>query len=467
MAAYLQGSALPSTRNNTQHDAPSVARSAALTCPVSRAEAVTGTPTWSADAPPPWFTTGSVTPLAKSGSGSKVGKLQDFRRFRYVRRQRGRVILMQHARMEAGQDPDDMTARKGEDGWVKPPRVCSCGTAVAGAVGLHRGDTGAYFSGVARCSSIWACPVCSAKIRAERAADVEAAVNGWQAQGGALVFVTLTLRHKAGDPLALTLGAALEAWRRLLQGKAWQRFSDRHGVRGYVRALEVTHGTANGWHPHVHALFFLDRPLEGTALEEFRATMFDRWARYVVAAGARMPSELRGVDVRPADSHGLVVAQYLAKVQDEGAAKTQRVSNELTRLDAKAARGGSLTPFELLDRAQPGDVLDDAERARLWAEFYTATHGRRAITWSRGLRELTMPEAPEELTDEEAADEHDDAAHLMGTIPANVWRQDLQNHPDRLTDLLDAVEMGRWADVLAIVGDALLPPEPPHLQSCA
>lgn len=41
----------------------------------------------------------------------------------------------------------------------------------------------------------WACPVCSAKVRHERALSLSAAVVRWVDAGGGLLFPTLTLAH--------------------------------------------------------------------------------------------------------------------------------------------------------------------------------------------------------------------------------------------------------------------------------
>lgn len=116
------------------------------------------------------------------------------------------------------------TRGDGSSGWVRPPRVARCGWTMSGAVGVHGGPgQSAHLSGVERCASIWSCPCCSAVIRAERAREIDAAVQAWQERGGSVVFVTLTMRHRASDALATTLDAALLGWRGLLQGSPWKR----------------------------------------------------------------------------------------------------------------------------------------------------------------------------------------------------------------------------------------------------
>ena len=379
---------------------------------------------------------------------------QDWRRTRYRRRQESAEILTAWARAEEGLDPADMTARACDEGWVRPPRPARCRWAVGSTVGVHHGDTGAHWTGVERCGSIWACPVCASVIRHKRANDVQQAVESWQAQGGSVVFVTLTVRHGVEDDLAMTLDAVMSGWRRLLQGKAWQRFRARFGIRGQIRAIETTVSAEAGWHPHCHALFFVDQPLSDADLVEWERSMFERWARYVVDLGARLPTRLRGIDVRAADSHGRVVAQYLTKLQDAAKAPRHKIGDELARADYKAGRAASLAPFELLDAAHAEDEIDDAARSQLWVEYYLATRGRQAITWSKGLRDLTMPDADEELTDEEILDETD-ADPVVLLIPRDAYRRRLQQQPEVAAAVLDAVERGSLAVALALSGGHL------------
>lgn len=389
--------------------------------------------------PPPWYKAGSVT-RGVLGPLDEASRAR--RRTRFDRRQRSSEWLIRDARVRAGEPAVAPTRlRADQPGWVKPPRPARCRWRIAGGVGLH-GDKGrAHFSGTERCASIWACPCCSAVIRAERATHIQAAAAGWQAQGGSLVFVTLTVRHRDGDPLKGSLDAVMKSWRRLLMGKSWKTFRERFGVRGYIRAVEVTRGR-NGWHPHIHVLFFTDRPLTSTDALEWESLMYGRWADYVVKHGARLPTQLRGIDVRAADADGTVVAQYLAKVQEKDAdSRRIGVGQELARFDFKGGRLTSLTPFELLDF--PGD---DAPAQQAWAEYVDATWGRRAITWSKGLREMCQVSADIEVTDEEIVADTEDAP-LRFWIPAKLYDATVRNDPTLMARLLELIELDRADEV--------------------
>jgi hypothetical protein len=306
-------------------------------------------------------------------------------------------------------------------------------------VGVHGGPSGAHYSGTERCASIWCCPVCSAVIRAERAAEVQEAVGVWLRGHNSLAFVTLTLRHRRGDPLAVTFDAALKAWRGLLSGRAWVEFRERFGVEGYVRSVEVTYGS-NGWHPHVHVLFFVREPLSEADLREWEDTLYERWASLVVDHGARLPSRLRAVDVRAAGDDGAVAAQYLTKVQEHVSTERAKIGSEMARFDFKTGRGQSLMPFELLDDRAREEADDDNDAGRrLWTEFYRVTKGRRAITWSVGLRDALDLGA--ERGDQQIVDDAERRA-LRFLIPGEVYDA-IGNEAATLALILELVEMGR------------------------
>ncbi len=243
-------------------------------------------------------------------------------------------------------------------------------------------DGRASYGDVQMCGLIWACPVCAAKIRQERAAQVEAAALRHVDQGGGLAFGTLTLPHDYGDDLERTLGAVRDGWRRTRENSAMRRLWKRLGLRGFVRALETVYGR-NGWHPHVHVLWFTTRPLTASEIDELADTLHAAWATAVQACGLRMPTREHGVRVQgvgQAAGAAIALAGYLAKVQD-AYGQSRSVGMEMTRGDLKRGRKQSRTPFELLDAAAGGS----RHARRLWREYERVTSGVRCIEPSRGL----------------------------------------------------------------------------------
>ncbi|MCD7101731.1 protein rep [Pseudoclavibacter sp. 13-3] len=365
------------------------------------------------------------------------------REMRFQRRQVSAQLLVQHARAGAGLSPD------GREGFAAPLRPASCRHAAGASVGVVADSLGspATFSGLIHCGSVWACPVCSASIRQGRADEVTTASKWWERrEGGAFLFATFTLRHRLDDSLEQNLDALTQAFRSLIMGAPWKRFAARHGIRHQIKAVEVTRGE-NGWHPHLHVLWFVERALSDVQRREARAWLSARWRRFVVKHGGRLPSDERGVDLRDVQ-HGNVVSLYLAKLQEHDRARSFKIGNEMARLDLKKGRLDSLTPFELLDF----DGLDEderEERARLWVEWVETTRGRRALTWSRGLKAAAGIEDvdDQELADDEPGDEVDVTSVA---IRRRDWKR-VQNDPAKLCRILELAEAGRWERISQVV----------------
>lgn len=402
------------------------------------------------------------------------------RRLRYTRRAQSAKWLIDAALsdMQDGVVVDQETGEVSEQRpFVRPPRPGRCSWRVATTVGVHASAGHGHYSGTSRCASVWACPVCAAVIRAERAREITEVVEAHQAAGGTVLMVTLTLRHDRHQGLESTLDTVLTGWQKFLQGRFWagesfrdyeqraerhavrsigyaldpdryrckprplkpryQGFKERFGVQGFVRSVEVTHGRS-GWHPHVHGLLLLRENPTAEQLHELEDDLFGRWSKHATATTGKTPTRENGIDVQRVDDDGKVLAQYIGKVQDEG--KRWGAGAEMARADVKRGNSGSRVPFELLD----DETMPLPQRRRLWAEFVRATKGRRAITWSRGLRERF---GINEREDEEIIeDAHSDTLRweAFGDGYDKLRRRD----PLMLAVVLEAAERESW-DVVA------------------
>ena len=305
--------------------------------------------------------------------------------------------------------------------------------------GVKRGTT----TGLVSCGSVWSCPVCSAHIRQARAVEIAEAAGRHQERGGGLLFLTLTLRHHLGDGLPELLGGLLDAFRGMTRGAPWDRRKSRHRVIGQVRSTEVTYGDANGWHPHLHLLLFLEEPLTLAELDQFEAWLYERWASMVERRGLGSVTRAHGVKLEAVRS-GEDVGQYVAKVQERA------VGLEMARGDLKSGRQADrLTPFELLDAAADGE----AWAVRRWHEYEAATKGRRCIEWSRGLREALG--LGEEKSDEDVVAESvvsDET--LVAEVSAEDWTLICRFGLD--CDVLEQAELLGAAGVEAVVRQARL-----------
>lgn len=315
------------------------------------------------------------------------------------------------------------------------PRVRSCGRVAVtpgGLVALRLKDGAAGLAGLASCGSVWADPVCNAKIMSRRALEIGAGIALWQSQGGAVAFGTFTMRHNAGHGLAALWDALSLAYRKVIAGKAWGTDKARYGVAGFVRVVEVTYGR-NGWHVHIHALFFLRSPLAPEALASWHHGMVGRWTRALERDG--FTADMRGQDLRiidgPADTD---LARYFTKAVDTPRA----LGVELTHSQGKRARTalGTSPVWVLLDEVAQGDA-DALDR---WHEWEKGSKGRRQIGWSKGLRSMLLldrEESDEEIASEEVGSTEDDLLY----ITSEGWAA-LVRTPANIGHLLDAVEAG-------------------------
>lgn len=299
-------------------------------------------------------------------------------------------------------------------------RVQACGAVtVTGAGGptVRVSDTGggrvAGYAGLATCGSVWACPVCAAKVASERAQELREVLGAVLAAGGSASLMTFTMRHSRADRLADCWDAVSAAWARVTSGRTWVADQERGGMLGWARVVEVTDGV-NGWHVHVHVLVCWDRPVSGAFAEYVGTRMWGRWAR---ALGRRGFESLVLADDFDELRGGLNVR--MASLDDDGLADYfTKLAFEVTGGHAKEGRAGGRSPFEILAGAVEG-VADDVER---WWEWEAGSRDRRQLTWSGGDRDLReWAGLGRQQSDEEIA-----AAELGGddtlAIPAESWQ---------------------------------------------
>lgn len=384
-------------------------------------------------------------------------KARETRRNRYVRRVEAQSAIRDffESSFVAGELDDDYPTWVDErTGEIHPQlsKVCKCSWAIGDNVYIRGGDgVRASWSQTQRCASIWVCPVCAGVIRAERTEEIKQAVAVHHENGGSLIFITLTIRHRKRHELRETLGLLREAFPNWRNDRRIKAFFSGHGYIGRIRSVEITYGDANGWHPHLHLLVFLSEKVTGSEVDTFKRDVFDVWKRVVLLKAKKLgltavsPQLSRdgrgGVDVQLVDDDGLIVARYLAKMQDNHDRKWN-VGAEMARGDVKSGGEGNLTPFQLLDRT--GDSVQDAHNRKLFAAFYLATKGYHAIDWSPHLKDLF---GIGEKTDEEIiADVKGEPVSYVTTRGAY---RELRRVPALHSAVLDWAEDGDWAVINA------------------
>jgi hypothetical protein len=268
------------------------------------------------------------------------------------------------------------------------------------------------YSGLQTCGSVWACPVCSAKIAERRRAEIIAAMAAHKAAGGCMNLLTLTAPHQRVDQLGDLLAKQALALKKMFADFTVRKVFAEMGVVGQIRALEVTHGRLsefnNGWHPHYHLLLFSGSSVDlarfdGPQMKDWAVRLYVRWAACCEGAGLGMPSFAHGLKL----DDGSKAARYVSK---------WGLEDEMTKGHTKKAIHGE-TPFDFL-RAHLVDKADKQAGA-LFKEFAETFKGKRQLHWSKGLKKRY---AIGDATDEELASQMDDHAAMLGTITIDQWR---------------------------------------------
>lgn len=281
---------------------------------------------------------------------------------------------------------------------------CHCTRHKGGdGVKIWKGDRGAWFSGLMQCGSVWICPVCASKVAEGRAEELQRGIDYAIETGHGCMMVTLTFSHGRGDMLADTLEGFSKSLRRLKSGRAYQQLMRDYGIMGEVRALEITHGQANGWHPHTHAITFSHSKLTDRDRFRFECRLFVLWRAACRKAGIGLPVFGVGVHIRPAKD----AADYVAK---------WGFATEVTRSHIKRAKTGGRTPWQLLADADGGDQ----HAAWLFREFAQSFHGKRQLYYSPGLRQKLG--LLEELTDQQLLELEPEEKTLVCEIDPDEWR---------------------------------------------
>lgn len=294
---------------------------------------------------------------------------------------------------------------------------------------LDDGAVRASYKGLARCGNIHSCPVCLMSIRARYSETVREVVDDWRARHGgdeSVFLLTLTVSHRAGDSFQSMVAAMGRLWTALFRGAPGKRVRARFGLSESCRAFDVTHGRS-GWHPHLHALLFFERPLSSSEVLEFEAWLHERWTRLVVEElGEKFaPNRAHGVDFKICRKADYLTALGLAFESGKDVGR-EVVGGAFS----KRAKGANRTPMQI---AEDFALHKRPEDALLWLEYVNAMRGARLLTWSRGLRveQPTIAEA-----EDDGAERHE-----VFTLSGDDWKA-VRHVRGAKVGILKAVERG-------------------------
>lgn len=284
-------------------------------------------------------------------------------------------------------------------------RLSACNRAIAPGfsmvrVAYNQERNNARFGSLCRCESGWICPVCAVALSERRRHELLQAVIACKERGMTPIHAIFTMKHTSDQTLKELLPILIHAFDAVNSGRAGKTMRAKFGFFGFVRGLEVTEGSkglGNGWHPHLHVLWFVSSAIieaeggESEYPEKLREEIWPRWSKALEKRGGSALEDY-GLKVVTGDTY---TAEYIAKYGKEPREKRWSVEREIAKSNVKVAREDGRTPFALLEDAQAGDV----DAAVLFIEFAEAIKGRSQLHWSKGLKDLLEVEV---LTDKEA-----------------------------------------------------------------
>lgn len=295
------------------------------------------------------------------------------------------------------------------------------------------------------CGRLWVCPVCAARISEQRRVELSEAIQNAPYHP---FMATFTLQHDESDSLAELIDVINDCYRRLKSGRWWKGFNSEAALVGSIRALEVTHGD-HGWHPHIHVLFFSERPYDEVEALMVQTVLAGRW-RDLLARRGKYASWAHGVDVRPSDG---AVSGYVEKIDDSGDLELiqqrdgWRIEHELVKAVTKRGRAAGRTYLQLLADYANGDE----QAGRLVQEYALAMKARKHLVWSRGLRDLLG--IGQEKPDAEIAEELDEAAVILARLSYFQWQVIVEkNLRSAVLDVADSGDPDELREFLAGVG---------------
>lgn len=269
-----------------------------------------------------------------------------------------------------------------------------------------------FYTGVIQCGRVFTCPVCAAKVQERRRIEISKAFDwAYNVIGKKVILVTFTFPHQKTDDLRELLLMQREAYRRLRSGKAWDKNKKRIGFEGLIRSLEITYSFKNGFHPHTHEAWIVDKSVNVEVLREWIAGQWLSKCKKVglVKEGYEKEADFLNHSVQITDNASN--SDYMAKMDDS---KHWGADRELAKSNVKQAKGKGIHPYEFLNNSINGDT----KSARLFLKYADATRGCRQIFWTPKLKGRV---GVDELTDEEIAQQTEDKADVLGKLSKEEW----------------------------------------------
>lgn len=245
--------------------------------------------------------------------------------------------------------------------------------------------------GVTYCHNNWACPSCTPRAMMKIATKLKAAYQMLKERGYEARMVTFTVPHKINYDKDVIFGSNLNIMLHFLR-TTYNSFLN--GTLKHIRSkdcytfqiFEVTHGF-QGWHPHIHAIYWLKKN-DWNELLEKEADLVKSWHFHCCKIGKKMTAdgminqgeyeEITGT-LPTSQNPGFYISKHTGEVYDY---ITDGLAQEVTTLHFKEGRRGNLTIWQILDLA----LKDNDEKCwKLFIEYALATQGIQRWRFKKGF----------------------------------------------------------------------------------
>ena len=255
-----------------------------------------------------------------------------------------------------------------------------------------------------------------------------------------------TVPHGLGDDLKDILDRISKSFRQMIQSRGYKALTKKFNVCGTARNLEVTYGTTNGFHPHIHCLHFFEQAVFEDS-EEISETLFQLWSNSLKKNGFSEPST-KGFGCSIVSSSATqTIAKYLTKVEDiseddlngfnrihaqalknKASGNSWGVEHEMTKWHLKKGKETngeySYTMFDFLRGYELASILGDDESRTafysLWLKYRAALKNKRQLfTKHKHFKIEELEQSDDELGE---AKPEDNVAKPVLSIPFDIWQ---------------------------------------------
>ncbi len=312
---------------------------------------------------------------------------------------------------------------------------------------LSDGEKSRFFGNVS-CHSAWSCPKCTPIVMAQKGADIACAIDALAKKYNQYAFmITFTLPHSKYMFFEEAFNILLQTWRffsknkrkqkskeytlkltvgekntkggkavgkagdkktYIIKAESWGKFCEELQIKHFVKVYEFTWSKENGWHPHIHALFWTDKK-NFDKIPNYEDELLDRWwdcakitakkywDKVYPTRDNKKAVEEYYTDWRKITSDGHR-ALYVSKDKNGHVIKQQSsyyISGwsgdaELTSSNYKSTHlDGHYTPRQILQIAYE-DATKRPEMMDLYLEYMKQTYCHRRVEFAKhsGLRQI-------------------------------------------------------------------------------